>query len=514
MLSPMSLSPELDIFTNVFKSFINAFVYSSSSTTRLEAKQLLHGLFLNTGVFNENSKLEIDIWLEPLRYFDKKTVKVVSKVFLQAFQAPKDLLLDIPNEDIGTSSKINLQNLFENIENNLSVQGYVEHIEISKLLLTILKGVTVGDSLRKYLELVNVLLYHYLPQNKVLNAILRTEDGAFSNFHKYSKNWLKKTTTIEALDLIPHLDEVIQQATKGTLNMRDLFKVTDENKFIPMNFIGESEPINLSEELSNDTLLLLYIFNALSVVNRLFELETLQETQSKALSNFIGDCFEILDYLEEAHDNEVDNSERPTENILKYIYNNNVQVLQNFRLFPESESSKSYLIFIENLTSRLHCPKLGSFTALFRQKIVNEIKVAVKHSLTTNYDMLKIIEVFHLTVDECTQILESIGSLKFSQIVDRASGIKTVFFDILVIVLNRLSELKTSISEKDCVKKIGQLYKKILSKVEVDNTFEKLEEALVNFLSVSHQRIEDFCSEEDVFNNIFCHKRVSFRISS
>lgn len=513
MLNPMSLSPELDIFTNVFKSFINAYVYSSSSTTRLEAKQLLHGLFLNTGVFNDNSKLEIDIWLEPLRYFDQKTVKVVTKVFLQSFQAPKDLLMDIPNEDVEMSSNVNLQKLFENIENNLSIQGYVEHIEMSKLLLTILKGVTVGDSLRKYLEVVNVLLYHYLPQNKILNSILTTEDGTFSNFHKYSKNWLKKSVTIEALDLIPHLEEVMQQATTGTLDIRNIFKVTVENKFIQMNFISESESINLSEEISNDTLLLLYIFNALSVVNRLFELETLQENQSKALSNFIGDCFEVLNHLEEEHDNEVENSELPTENILKYIYNNNVQVLQNFSLFPESESSKNYLVFIDNLTTRLHCcSKLESFTALFRQKIVNEIKVAVKHSSTTNYDMFKIIEVFHLTVDECTQILESIGSLKFSQILDKTNGNKTVFFDILVIVLNRLAELKTSISDKDCIKKIGQLYKKILSKVEVDNTFEKLEEALVNFLNVSHQRIEDFCSDEDVFKNIFCHKRVSFQI--
>lgn len=511
MLSPMSLSPELDIFVNVFKSFINAFVYGSSLSIRVEAKQLLHGLFLNTGVFNENSKLEIDIWLEPLRYFDKKTVKVVTKVFLQSFQAPKDLSLDIPNEDVEMSSNINIQKLFENIENNLSVQGYVEHIEMSKLLLTILKGVTIGDSLKKYLEVVNVLLYHYLPQNHLMNTVLSTDEETFSNFHKYSKSWLKKPVTTEALNLIPHLEEIVQQAVKGTLSLRNIFKMQDENDSLQLKFIDGSDPINLSEEVSNDNLLLLYIFKTLSVVNRLFELETLQEKQSKALSNFIGDCLEVLIYLEENQENEVENSPRLSENMLKYIYNNNVRVLQNFSLFPESESSKNYLIFIENLTSRLQCcPKLESFTALFRQKIVKEIKVAVKNSLAKPYDMFKIIEVFNLNVDECTQILESIGSLKYNQIVDKNNGSRTVFFDILVIVLNRLSDLKTSVSDVDCVKKIGHLYKKILSKIEVDNSFEKLEDALVNFLNVSHQRIEDFCSDGEVFQNIFCHKRVSF----
>lgn len=141
---------------------------------------------------------------------------------------------------------------------------------------------------------------------------------------------------------------------------------------------------------------------------------------------------------------------------------------------------------------------------------MKEIKVAVKNSLAKPYDMFKIIEVFNLNVDECTQILESIGSLKYNQIVDKNNGSRTVFFDILVIVLNRLSDLKTSVSDVDCVKKIGHLYKKILSKIS-KNSFEKLEDALVNFLNVSHQRIEDFCSD-GVFQHIFCHKRVSFYI--
>lgn len=507
----MSLSPDQEIFGNIFKSFINAFVYGSSLTIRREAKQLLHGLFLNTNVFNENSKLEIDIWLEPLRYFDKKTVKVVSRVFLQAFLAPKDLLLDIPREDYESSSNTNLQQLFENIENNLSVQGYVEHIEMTKLLLTILKGVSIGESLKKYLDVVIVLLYHYLPHNQIINAILSKDQENFVNFQKYSKNWLKKTVNMEALDFIPHLEEITQLSINGTLHLRNIFNPKEDHKSIQIKFNDESDSISLSEELFNDNLLLLYIFNSLSIVNRLLDLEALEEKQSKVISNFIGDCFEVLRHLEEGLDNEAENAERPTENILKYIYNNNVRVLKNFNLFPESESSKNYLFFIENLTRRLNCcPKLELFITLFRQKIVKEISRASVKSYDEQYDTVKVIEVFQLTGDECTQILESIGSLKYSQLVDKANGSKTVFFNILVLVLNRLSDLKTSVAEGEHVKKIGHLYKKIVTKVEVDNTFEKLEDALVNFLTVSHQRIEDFCLDGDVFKTIFSHKRVSF----
>ncbi|KAL5289032.1 URB1 family protein [Megaselia abdita] len=509
LLSPMSLSPDLDIFVNVFKSFINAFVYGSSLKIRHEAKCLLHGLFLNTCLFNENSKLEIDIWLEPLRYFDKKTVKVVTKVFLQSFQAPKDLFMDIGNKNDEISSNMNLKQLFENIENNLSVQGYVEHIEISKLLLTILKGVTIGDSLRKYLDVVCLLLYHYLPQNQIINEILKTDEKVYSTFHKYSKSWLKKSDIINPLTLIPHLEEINQQAIKGTLNSRNIFVKKNENEFIQIHLINESDPIDFSEEIFNH--LVLYIFNCLSTANRLCDLETLQEHQSKALSNFIGDCFEFLIHMEERLENEIENSDRPTENILKYIYNNNVRVLQNFSLFPANESSKNYLIFIENLTRRLHCcPKLDLFTTLFRQKLVKEIKYAVVNNSVQKYDLFKVIDVFKLNVGECTDILESIGLLKYNQIVDKSNGSKTMFFDVLVLVLNRLSEMKTSVpTGKFEMKKIGNIYKQILSKVEVDNTFEKLEEALVNFLSVSHQLIEEFALNGEVFKNIFYHKRIT-----
>lgn len=512
LLSPKSLNPNLDIFKNIFKSFMNAYVYGFSTKIRLEAKQLLHGLFLNTGVFNENSKLEIDIWLEALRYFDKKTVKIVTKVLLQCFQSTETLNLEMKNYDeMDSSFHDNLQSLFKNIENNFSAQGYVEHIEMSKLLIIILKGVAIGDSLKKYLQLIIVLLFHYLPQNKILDSICSDHLDIFEQFPKFSKNWLKKEISMESVSLFPNLSEIYLKAEKGNLNIRGMF--SNDVETFQMKFSDQAEEVSLPMLLSNVNILQNYLFIGISIVNRLFYLEKLTHLQSKNLANFIADCFEIIKHLEDIDNdfNDIEDSEKMTNRIIKYFYNNNFKILKNFSILANTELSRNFLLFVEEATSRFGlCIQLGQSTTLFRQKIINEINISVLNSTTNNVDVVKVFEVFKLTEEECIDILGYISLLKYNQITDKSSGSKTTFFDILVLTLNRLSELKRPLPvESICLNCIGNIYKEILENVQVDSSFEKLEEALTTYLKISYQHITDFEAKNNIFRSIFNHKRVS-----
>lgn len=84
LLLPKALEPTEQLFSSVLKSFIKAFMFGNDEV-RVEAGQLLHKIFLNTGLF-DSGVWEIDLWLEALRFFDAETVDVVTQVFIEALQ--------------------------------------------------------------------------------------------------------------------------------------------------------------------------------------------------------------------------------------------------------------------------------------------------------------------------------------------------------------------------------------------------------------------------------------------
>lgn len=67
-LFPKALEPQTERFSSVLKSLIRAFVYGEPDVSR-EAGSLLRSIFKNTGIF-ESGELEIDLWLESLKFFN------------------------------------------------------------------------------------------------------------------------------------------------------------------------------------------------------------------------------------------------------------------------------------------------------------------------------------------------------------------------------------------------------------------------------------------------------------
>lgn len=84
LLSPKELEPGKERFNSVLKSFTRAYAFGEDDVSR-EAGVLLQNIFKNTGIF-ESGELEIDLWLESLKFFDTVTVDVVSQVFAEVLK--------------------------------------------------------------------------------------------------------------------------------------------------------------------------------------------------------------------------------------------------------------------------------------------------------------------------------------------------------------------------------------------------------------------------------------------
>lgn len=86
-ISPNTLDPQTEQFGSILTSFINAFVFGEREMAE-EAGLLLRNIFKNTGIF-DSGELEIDLWLESLRFIDKESVEMVTQVFIEVFQVSK-----------------------------------------------------------------------------------------------------------------------------------------------------------------------------------------------------------------------------------------------------------------------------------------------------------------------------------------------------------------------------------------------------------------------------------------
>lgn len=93
MLFPKALEPQKERFAGVLTSFVNAFVHGEQEIS-LEAGQLLRDILKNTGIF-DSCELEIDLWLESLKFVDIETVDMVTQVFNEVLQVGKAVLLSV-----------------------------------------------------------------------------------------------------------------------------------------------------------------------------------------------------------------------------------------------------------------------------------------------------------------------------------------------------------------------------------------------------------------------------------
>ncbi|XP_039954061.1 uncharacterized protein LOC120770554 [Bactrocera tryoni] len=517
LLLPKALDPTEQLFSSVLKSFIKAFMYGSEEV-RLEAGQLLHTIFLNTGLF-DSGVWEIDLWLEALRFFDADTVDVVTQVFIEALQVTR-VDVEMPKTTENILNEQNLKKLFENIESGLSVQAYVESVSISKLLPLIFKGVEIITPLDKYLETVCLLLYHYYPNPEQVFELYKQQ---FNTLDNYMRSWLAasaKELSLTSAKLPAELSVLAQlhdALVRGDVKFAKIFaKSKSSPEALEVTLRGET--VGLSAELKSERLLMIYVQQALFVVAQLVEKQRLTRSQAEAAAEFLGDCVDVLCALTTAEQAPLSNGEQDynfVDNLFKYVFNLRLTRVQSTELISASnETQLSYLYFLRLLTERCNRhPYFVTHAVNCRLKVVKAIAISIQSLEQTKaaseqlQDAVRLVRALQLCAGECIEVLDLlVTKLKYSDFVLAETMQKSVYYELLVCALQRLAALKQAV-KCDFVPKFTKLYVNLVKRFGAEMGYEQLEEALYDFLSIAHQYIPQLGAK--FFGAFFVERRIA-----
>ncbi|XP_017470053.1 PREDICTED: uncharacterized protein LOC108361800 isoform X2 [Rhagoletis zephyria] len=518
LLLPKALEPNEKLFSSVLKSFIKAFMYGSSEVS-VEAGDLLRKIFLNTGLF-DSGIWEVDLWLEALRFFDVVTVDVVTQVLIEVLQVTK-VDVEIPKTAASKLNEENLQRLFENIENGLSVQAYVESISISKLMPLIFKGVKIISPLDKYLETVCLLLYHYYPNPE---QVLQLYKQQFNALEKYMTDWLvgsdkEPSLTFAKLPLeLTTLAQLHAALVQGDVRLGKMFAAAKPEKR-SLELMLRGEAVTLSAAFRSKRLIMIYVQQALFLVAQLVEKQRFTAKQAEAAANFLGDCIEVVHgqvTVEQTVSTKIEKDYNFLDDLFKYIFNLRLTRIQSTALFSaNSDSQLSYLFFLRLLTERCNAHSYFETHATnCRLKVVKAIAISMLEVEQTKAaseqlaDAVRLVHALQLRASECTEVLELlVTQLKCNDFVLADTLQKSIYYELLVCALQRLAALRRPVECENFIRKFVKLYLNFINSFGSEMAFEQLEEALHDFLCIAHQYIPQM--GVNFFGAFFTERRIA-----
>lgn len=422
-----------------------------------------------------------------------------------------------------TETKLNEQNLkklFANIESGLSVQAYVESVSLSKLMPLIFKGVEIIAPLDKYLETVCLLLYHYYPNPEQVYQLYKQQ---FNTLDKYMCSWLAacaKELPLTSAKLPAELSVLAQlhdALVRGEVKFAHIFaKSKVEAPALEVSLRGET--VALSAELKSERLLMIYVQQALFVVAQLVEKQRLTRKQAEAAADFLGDCISVLCALTNEAQAHVANGEQDynfVDNLFKYVFNVRLTRIQSTELISASnETQLSYLYFLSLLSERCNGqPYFATHAANCRLKVVKAIAISLQTLEQTKaaseqlQDAVRLVRALQLCAVECIEVVELlVTKLKYSDLVLAETMQKSVYYELLVCVLQRLAALKQAV-KCEFVRKFVKIYVNLVKRFGAEMGYEQLEEALYDFLSVAHQYIPQLGAK--FFGAFFAERRLA-----
>lgn len=437
--------------------------------------------------------------------------------------------VEIPASLEHNTNQGNLQTLFRNIENGLSVQAYVESLNISKLMPLIFKGVEIIPSLHRYLEIVCFLMFHYYPAAETVLTLYRQQ---FKAMEPFMSNWLKKEPTktthlyleTKSGSSIPCLKDIQTLVLFGRLSFAEIFQSKRQDDVCEVEYKGNVK--KFTGLVQHPRLLTIFIQFVLFEVQQLKEKHMLTQQLAEKSADFVSDCLDMIikfspDDIQPTNpdDNETLVNETFLNKLLKYIYGVRFQELKYHELISldhVSDSYKNYLVFINLLTQ--YCNKLEKFDIYaenFKLKLVKAVAISVKNkeaikSHTEHFEEFNnLIKVCNLNQDQCKEILELLVealSYKDFFLVD-SNNQKSIYYSLMVNALQRLAELKKAINCPQFIQKFCKLYSNFFKKLNGDFNVELLEEAFYNFLLTNHHVVEQL--DEKFFQSFFQERKLT-----
>lgn len=507
-LEPKALSVNTPLFTQVIDSFMNVFCFGVVEEQR-EAKLLLRNVFLNTGFF-ENGLLEIDLWLEALKFSDKDALVSVKEFLVNALSTYNTnkitKLLTNPSHVVNNVKNIN--ELFENIDNGRTLTGFMDIPTLSNFFVhAVSKSNTeTDDMVGRYVSDVGFLLFHYLPEPASIQSLMKDMKHQYG---KYMKNWMVngkpgKLTGHDSNVLVKFYEGLIG----GGTTFMDVFKT--ESSGVRLKIGGEETEVDPS--LNNESQIMIFIYMTMFVVVQLNEQNAYDENTNKHCTSYMKCLIEILQQLSSSESKdtkfgfEVEQVDTSFASSLKYIFESRFYFLNNFNIWQNSAITK-FIVQLTKYVAELNVGLMDDILHHYRTKITNQIEQTVvemkdndtfKSPLTSN-DILEILEIFSLKHEHLVTIIDSIQKLPTTHF-STVSRFGNVLYDILGFALKRVVNLKEKILPNNLVARICDIYVVAMNETNEQTINERLEDAFYSYLKLFYQSIG--AVSEDMFRAI------------
>lgn len=81
---------------------MQVYCFSPNSIYQTEAKTLLNAVLINTGIFENQHTIEVDLWIEAFNYIEKRHIKEASDLFVKTLKAVKKDDVDVKSSALST----------------------------------------------------------------------------------------------------------------------------------------------------------------------------------------------------------------------------------------------------------------------------------------------------------------------------------------------------------------------------------------------------------------------------
>lgn len=538
-LEPKALSPKTELFDQVLQSFFNVYRFGDTDE-QYEAKILLRNVFHNTGLF-ENGPLEVDLWLEALRHTDDDGMPSVKRFLIQHlndYDVNEATQIRSAPVVVDCGSK-NIAEIFRNIESGVTLKGVLEIPTLGLFFQYVVEQYKRlkdhendddddedeidSDEVLKYLEMVAIHLFHYLPMPE---TVFHAMDGIEHRFATYMKRWISQSKIGKLPDDVqPEIYKKFYAAlTIGTdASFLDVFgdaltAVTEGEDTSGIIVMLKDTRYRVSDALTNETHIMICIYTMAFVANNLHKNGAFTASKCEQVVGYFREFVHVLDAIT-AQNNDAtkfgfevnENEAEYTVIALRYIFTNCFYLLQSFDIW--TNQNQITMLVYELVRHVQQIDGLGDILVHYRTKVCNQIEVAVAQTCETstvptevNANLVEIMASLQLDYENCSAILGSIAKLDHKYFVTSQNE-RSIYANILAQILLRLAELKVKPLDGSVIAAISAVYVNLVRRVTVEINYEVIEQALHTYLTQFFHNIGDLHAE--LFAVLFETKKLT-----
>ena len=469
ILQPSIFALDSEMFQRIFFVLVQVYCCSSSIDYRNEAKVLLMGILQNTMIFQ--STLEVSIWLEVFKSIKRGILKESASTFVKALRSVKSA------SEITFKWSIKEGEQCEQLENaDDSDASENNSLDLSQVLpaLLMMKSNKI-NRIVEFVETAIVLFHHSHPQQK--KSFLELLESEQVELNTKVGNYIKKNSLKDFGEIMGmYFDLAYRKFQVALINEEKIEMVVKDIQTLELLLIqGVFCAIQMSRsgKFNNDKmkLLLWYIDD---FYRKLLNAENRDENFSTS------DVFENIRI--EGDDEKVNkifklSISRPSQNVVRYIFKQQTLLLEDFSIVESNQLTK----FVGELTDIFKSnDDFEKCTKSFRSKIINELK-EVLNSANPRDEIFEVVQKFPFDSADCVSILEVL--------VKRKGTTKEFHVKLLKMMIERLTQFKTSSLSTKLIHKVEKIYVDVAVNTAID--LSAFESSLLDYLSVFSHNIGD-----------------------